>query len=38
VEDVVLDAAGDEVVIGIRFRGGMTESVRTNRLLKSHET
>jgi len=37
IEDVALDMLGDEIRIGIRFKGGMTESLSIPRPLPAYE-
>jgi len=38
IEDVTLNLLGDEIIIGIRFKGGLTESIKIPRPLKKYET
>ena len=38
VEDVTFDLHGDDILIGIRFIGGLTESLKVRRPPKKHET
>ena len=38
VEDIALNLLDDEIIIGIRFKGGLTESIRKPRPLKKYET
>jgi hypothetical protein len=38
IEDVALGTSGDEINIGIRFKGGTTELISIPRPLKKHET
>jgi len=37
-EDATLAISGDEIIIGIRFKGGLTECIKVRRPLKKHET
>jgi len=38
IEDITLAMLGDEITIGIRFKGGLSESIKVQRPLKKYET
>jgi len=38
VEDITLNVLGDEIVIGIRFKGGLTECINVRHPPKKYET
>jgi len=38
IEDITLNMIGDEILIGIRFKGGLTESIKIQRPLMKYKT